>query len=83
MIGYWAEEGKMPIIIGLVAGLMNGLGIGLLAKGVTLLGILWFAMGFAVAFALYMRVREEQKVVAKSEVYKNDRHPDIKSNIVK
>ena len=50
---------------------------------VTLLGILWFAMGFAVAFALYMRVREEQKVVAKSEVYKNDRHPDIKSHIVK
>jgi hypothetical protein len=82
-IGRRAEEGKMPIMIGLVAGLMNGLGIGLLSKGMTVLGVGWFAMGFAVAFALYMRVREEQKVAVKSVVYRDETHPDIKSHIVK
>ena len=78
-VGYRGEEGKMPIMIGLVAGLMNGLGIGLLSKGMTVLGIGWFAMGFATAFVLFMRVREEQKIPVKTEVYKEDRHPHPKS----
>ena len=73
----------MPMMIGLAAGLMNGLGIGLLSKGMTILGIGWFAMGFAVAFALYMRVRDEQKVDVKSDVYQEQTHPDIKSHTVK
>jgi hypothetical protein len=62
----------MPVTIGLVGGLMNGLGIGLLSKGEPALGIAWFLMGFAVAWALYMRVREEQKDALKVAV----RHED-------
>jgi hypothetical protein len=69
----------MPITIGLVAGLMNGLGIGLLSKGMTVLGLGWFAMGFASAFVLYMRVREEQQIAVKTEVYREDRRPHFKA----
>ncbi|AKG52712.1 hypothetical protein DGWBC_0019 [Dehalogenimonas sp. WBC-2] len=69
----------MPIKIGLFAGLMHGLGIGLLLKGYIILGIGWFAIGFAVAFALYMRVREEQKVAMKTQAYRDAKHHDIKN----
>jgi hypothetical protein len=59
-------------MIGLVSGLMNGLGISLLSKGDNLLGMLWFFMGFAVAFALYMRVLEDRKSAVKVTVRKDD-----------
>jgi hypothetical protein len=63
----------MPIFIGLTGGLMNGLGIDLLSKGEVGLGVAWFFMGFGVAWALYMRVRDEQKVAIKAEIKQNDR----------
>ena len=63
----------MPITIGLAGGLMNGLGIDLFSKGDTALGVAWFFMGFAVAWALYMRVREDQKVPVKVAIkHQND-----------
>ena len=52
---------------------MNGLGIDLLSKGEVGLGVAWFFMGFGVAWALYMRVRDEQKVAIKAEIKQNDR----------
>ena len=62
----------MPIMIGLVGGLMNGLGIELFSKGNTAIGVAWFFMGFAVAWALYMRVREDQKAAVKVPVKHDD-----------
>jgi hypothetical protein len=62
----------MPVMIGLVGGLMNGLGIELLAKGSSILGVAWFFMGFAVAWMLYMRVRDDQKALAKVAVKHHD-----------
>lgn len=59
---------EMPIMIGTVSGLMDGLGISLFSKGEMALGAAWFFTGLAVAWALYMRVREEQKVPVKSEI---------------
>ena len=64
----------MPIMIGLAGGLMNGLGIGLLSKGEPALGVAWFFMGFAVAWALYMRAREDQKDAVKVAVRQDDRN---------
>lgn len=63
----------MPTMIGITGGLMNGLGIGLLSKGDIALGVAWFFMGFAVAWALYMRVREDQKAAVKVVVKRDDR----------
>jgi hypothetical protein len=63
----------MPTMIGITGGLMNGLGIELLSKGDTALGVAWFFMGFAVAWALYMRVREDQKAAVKVTVKRDDR----------
>ena len=62
----------MPIMIGLVSGLMNGLGISLLSKCDGLLGVLWFFMGFAVAFALFMRVQEDYRSAVKVPIRKDD-----------
>jgi hypothetical protein len=62
----------MPILIGAVSGLMDGLGISLFSKGDLALGAAWFFTGLAVAFSLYMRVRDEQKVAVKSKVKRDD-----------
>ncbi len=64
---------KMPVMIGAASGLMDGLGISLVSKGEIALGLAWFFTGLAVAWALYMRVREEQKVPVKSEVDHRDK----------
>ncbi|PPD58524.1 hypothetical protein [Dehalogenimonas etheniformans] len=65
----------MPVMIGLVGGFLNGLGIDLLSKGNYALGIAWFLMGFAVAWMLYMRVREDQKAAVKVAVKRQDDDP--------
>ncbi|APV44711.1 hypothetical protein Dform_01387 [Dehalogenimonas formicexedens] len=62
----------MPVMIGLVGGLMNGLGIDLMSKGNIALGVAWFFMGFAVAWMLYMRVRDDQKAAVKVAVKHDD-----------
>ncbi|XUW99601.1 MAG: hypothetical protein TUN42_06820 [Dehalogenimonas sp.] len=62
----------MPVMIGIVGGFMNGLGIDLISKGNYTLGAAWFFMGFAVAWALYMRVREDQKAAVKVTVKRQD-----------
>jgi len=60
-------------MIGVVGGLMNGLGIELLAKGESALGVAWFLMGFAVAWMLYLRVRDDQKAAVKVAIrHQND-----------
>ncbi len=64
----------MPIMIGAVSGLMNGLGIGLFSKGEIALGIGWFMIGLAVAWALYMRVSDEQKALMKAKAHRDNRH---------
>lgn len=51
---------------------MNGLGIELLVKGSSALGIAWFLMGFAVAWMLYMRVRDDEKAAVKVAVTHHD-----------
>jgi len=72
-IGCRRKGNKMPIMIGAASGLMDGLGISLISKGEMLLGAAWFFTGLAVAWAMYMRVREEQKVPVKAEIDRRDK----------
>jgi len=73
IIGSRREGNEMPIMIGTVSGFMDGLGISLFSKGEMALGAAWFFTGLAVARALFIRVREEQKVAVKSEADRRDR----------
>jgi len=51
-------KGKdMPMMIGVVGGLMDGLGITLITKGEVILGFAWFLTGVLVAWVLYKRTR--------------------------
>jgi hypothetical protein len=65
----------MPIFIGVVSGLLDGLGISLFYKGEMLLGAAWFLTGLATAFVLYMRVRENEKAAQPVVVNRRDRRP--------
>ena len=46
----------MPVLIGITAGLFDGLGISLWLSGEVLLGIIWIIMGLAISGLLYLRV---------------------------
>lgn len=54
----------MPLLIGITAGLLDGLGISLWNSGEQLMGFAWVIMGLAVAGVLYMRVRETTQTSA-------------------
>jgi hypothetical protein len=60
-------------MIGVASGLLDGLGISLFSKGEMALGVAWFFTGLAVAWALYMRVRDEQKAIGKAKIVRHDR----------
>ena len=63
----------MPIMIGALSGLMDGLGISLFSKGEMVLGAAWFFLGVAVAWSLYLRVRDQEKAPVKAEIDRRDR----------
>ena len=63
----------MPIMIGVASGLMDGLGISLFSKGDMVLWAAWFFTGVAVAWALYTRVRDENKAAVTAETVRHDR----------
>lgn len=62
----------MPIIIGLASGLFGGLGISLISKGNLILGAGWFFIGLAVAWVLYMRMRDNEKSAVKAEIRRDE-----------
>ena len=52
---------------------MDGLGISLFSKGEMALGAAWFFTGLAIAWAFYMRVRDQEKVAVKAEIDHHDK----------
>ncbi|MDV2989524.1 MAG: hypothetical protein P3T54_05190 [Dehalogenimonas sp.] len=52
-------EINMSLLIGITAGLMDGLGISLWSSGQPLMGIAWVIMGLATAGIMYLRVRPQ------------------------
>ncbi|MGI2335132.1 MAG: hypothetical protein ACRKGH_00565 [Dehalogenimonas sp.] len=48
----------MPLVIGVTAGLLDGLGISMWNSGEQLMGFAWVVMGLALAGIMYLRVRE-------------------------
>ena len=63
----------MPIMIRVASGLMDGLGISLFSKRDMVLWAARFFTGVAVAWALYMRVRDENKAEVKAETVSGER----------
>jgi hypothetical protein len=49
------------MIIGITAGLLDGLGITMMRAGQTAMGAAWVILGLAIAVALYLRVRENRR----------------------